>query len=321
MYFSSFLQMAGQREYWYPPRLARIVWSAIRNIRPQIEICRILSQPGLKAAASRHPVFPFKYLSTLYLVRGLTARERARCFLHHYRYIQERLGNGIVSESLLRDTPLIELHEAGHTCVITMAPPSEDALWEGELALTLWFDGAPLYSLQFAVVPGSVLQSQEKDVIVILRIQGVKGRFDEIRAATRIMRDVAPPALLVAALIGISNAWGIRLLGGISASSQFSRDHCSPALARTYDEFFSSLGASRVSAEFFVIPLPLKEKAIEEITNGHKARTRKKRLLKEMISDEVCRRILESNQSSRQPIEIIGDPDSVDMTAEGQRAG
>ncbi|HEY6444822.1 MAG TPA: DUF535 family protein [Acidobacteriaceae bacterium] len=321
MYFSSFMQMASRREYWYPPRLARILWSAIRNFPRQIEICRILARPEFRSIVSLHPVYPFKYLSTLYLVRGLTATERAQCFLHHYRYVQDRLHCGVLREAMLRDTSLVELRADGHACVLTLGPPAENALWEGELALALRCDGEPLYSLQFAIVPGWVLQSQEKDVLVILRIQGVKGRLNEIRAATRTLQDVAPPALLVAALVGIARTWDIREMGGISASSQFSREHCPPALVRTYDDFFVSLGASRISEQFFATPIPLKEKAINEVTNGHKARTRKKRLFKSMVTDEVCRRIAESNLSPSEPIDFLNPPASSRLEAEEQMAG
>ncbi|MGC2638563.1 MAG: DUF535 family protein [Acidobacteriaceae bacterium] len=321
MYFSSFMQMASQREYWYPPRLARILWSATRNIHRQVEICQILARPEFRSIASRHPVFPFKYLSTSYLFPGLSATERAQCFLHHYRYVQDHLDCGILREALQRDTVLLELSQVGHSSAVTIGPPAENALWEGELALALWFDGEPLYSLQFAIVPGWVLQSQEKNAFVILRIQGVKGRLDEIRAATRVLQDIAPPALLVAALAGIAKAWDIRLLGGISALSQFSREHCSAALMRTYDEFFATLGATQVSDNFFATAIPLKEKAIDEITNGHKARTRKKRLFKAMVTEEVCRRITEGSLSSSPSIEILNPAESTSLASEKQMAG
>jgi uncharacterized protein VirK/YbjX len=125
----------------------------------------------------------------------------------------------------------------------------------------------------------------------------------------------------VAALVGIARAWDIRQLGGITASSQFSREHCPPALVRTYDDFFASLGASRISEQFFATPIPLKEKAIDEITNGHKARTRKKRLFKMMVTDEVCRRIAESNLSSSEPLDFLNSPASSSLEAEEQMAG
>lgn len=321
MYFSSFVQMASRREYWSPPRLARILWSTLRNFRRQIEICQILALPEFRSIAALDPVYPFKYLSTLYLVRGLTATERAQCFLHHYRFVQNRLCCGILRDALRGDTSLVELHRDGHAFAVTLGPPAENAVWEGEMAVSLRFNGEPIYSVQFAVVPGWLLESHERDVLVILRIQGVKGRWEDIRAATRALHDVAPPALLVAGLIGIAMAWDIRRLGGISASSQFSREHCPPDLVRTYDDFFASLGASRISKQFFATPIPLKEKALDEITNGHKARTRKKRLFKSMVTHEVCRRVTESNFSSSEPAEIPNTPDLDSMTAEKQMAG
>lgn len=321
MYLSSFMQLARQRDYWYPPRLARILLSVTCNIHRQVEICRILALPEFRSIASLHPVCPFKYLSRCYLVRGLTAAERAQCFLHHYRYLQAHLDCRVLQEALQRDTALIDLREGGISCVVTMGPPADNALWEGELVLGLWFDGIPVYSLQFAIVPGWILRSQERHAFVILRIQGVKGRYGQIRDVTRTLHDVAPPALLVAALVGIAKAWDIRHLGGISAASQYARrDPESPALIRTYDEFFASLGASRVSADFFSTPIPLEDKAIEEINNGHRARTRKKRAFKQMVADEVSRRIVASSWP-RESIEVISPAASAWTAAQNRMAG
>ncbi|HEX4005921.1 MAG TPA: DUF535 family protein [Acidobacteriaceae bacterium] len=290
MYLSSFMQMARQREYWAPPRLARIVSSIARNIPRQMEIFRVLALPPFRSMNSIHPAFPFKYLSTRYLVRGYTARERATCFLHHYRFLQTKLNSPSVRTALEGDTPLLAMSAGGSNYVVTLGPPRKDAIWEGELLLRLTVDGLAVYTLQFAVVPGWVVRSRQENVLLIQRLQGVKGCSGEIFAATKALHEVAPPALLVAALLGIANAWDIRQLAGVCARSQYShRAHLSDALVRTYDDFYVDLGASRISSDFFLSPIPLVEKPIDGIRNGHKSRTRKKRAFKQMIADDVCR--------------------------------
>jgi hypothetical protein len=61
-----------------------------------------------------------------------------------------------------------------------------------------------------------------------------------------------------------------------------------------YDDFFAELGATRNSAGFFVSPIPMPEKPVASIKQGHKLRTREKRAFKLQVAADVCQLLLES---------------------------
>lgn len=159
--------------------------------------------------------------------------------------------------------------------------------------LVLRVDGVDIYYLQFTIVPGRIVKSDAADVVMISRVQGMKGCYDEVRAATKAFRDIAPPALLLAVLHGVAQVCGIDQMAGVSAASQFCFDEESAESFRgAYDNFWLELGAEKTSPTFFVSPIPPKDKSLDNIKNGHKARTRKKRELKKQIADGVFHLLL-----------------------------
>jgi uncharacterized protein VirK/YbjX len=167
---------------------------------------------------------------------------------------------------------------------------------EGELFLHLEVDGVPIYVLQFSIVPGSVAGLEAGNVFLISRIQGVKGGYDQVRAATKALGDVVPPALLVVVLQGIAKAFAIEGLAGVSATSQFSYTQmCADSFNGAYNDFFIELGTTHSTAKFFTSPLPIEEKPVDYIKNGHKARTRRKRAFRLEIAERVYRTIRDSN--------------------------
>jgi uncharacterized protein len=295
VFISSFLQMARQRYFWSSPsRLFRIAWSIASNLHRQLEIFRILSLPAFTSQVLADPVFPFKYLSTDYLFTGLPARARAASFAHHLRFVEARLPGRLLRQRRPLEMTVFETREDGNLYTVRLDFPSQNSIWEGELRLGFRVDEVLTYCLQFTIVPGWVLQSKERHVVFISRVQGMKGHYEQIRCATKSLREVAPPALLMAALQGIADAWGIGAMAGISAQSQYCYDESAAGLFRqTYDDFFLALGATRTTKDFFSSPLPLPAKPLALIKNGHKSRTLKKRAFKLRISDEVRRWMIE----------------------------
>jgi uncharacterized protein VirK/YbjX len=295
---AEWMQMARQRtDLWAPQRLGRVLWSILRNLRGQMELFRIFSLPAFKTLAFRAPFFLFRHHARDFLFRGSTAKQRTVSILHHYRFLISRMSHYFSSPSGHGTLPLIEHRKNGRDFAVTLGLPPRDALLEGESLLQLLVDGVPIYHLQFTIVPGWVLNSERPDVIFVQRIQGVKGCFQEINAATKALNDIAPPLLLVSVLQGIAAAWGVRELACISAKSQYTaryyNDESSSARYRQiYDEFLLELGATRVSSEFFSLSLPISEKPIELIGNGHKSRTRRKRAFRHEIANRVCQTIL-----------------------------
>ena len=295
MFLVPLLQLARDRYFWSPPRLARIVWAISTNIGRQIGVFRLLAKPPLQSLAFSDPQFPFKYLSRDYLVRGLSAADRAACFLHHYSFMHAQFPAGVLRQTLQRDFPLLEVEDAGVRYAVCMGL-SRHEVREGELFLQLRVDDVCVYVMQFTVVPGWVVGSGTANVILVSRVQGMKGSYTQVHAATKVFREVAPPALLASVLQGFAAAFGIEEFAGVAAASQFCfTPDTADTFIESYDNFFIDLGAMPVCGRYFCSPLPFREKSVDHIKNGHKSRTRKKRAYKLEIAERVNQLIRSSS--------------------------
>lgn len=295
---SSAFKSARWKDYCSPTRLARLLWGVSTNITRQFEIFHLLALPAFTGLALRDPRFPFKYLADGYLARGLTVAERAYCFLHHYRRLHARFPRVLLRRVLRRDLAILEFLEDGTCYDITIGLSRREDIAqdrEGELCLKLRVDGVVVFVLAFSIVPGWVVGSKAADVILISRLQGIRGCYPLINQATKALREVAPAALLVAVAQGVAEACGIMEMAGVCATRQVNyTEDLSPFFKKAYDDFFAVLGAARTEANFFLSPIPAEEKSLATVKNGHKARTRNKRAFKLQIAENVCRLIRQS---------------------------
>jgi len=155
---------------------------------------------------------------------------------------------------------------------------------EGELSLRLRVNGEIVFILSFTIVPGWVVKSQAAEILLISRLQGVKGAYPQISLATRTLHDVAPCALLFSALKGVADAFGISEIAAVSADRQsYYREDSAAAFQEAYDGFFAELGIPKSATGFFNIPVPLDAKPLSLIKHGHKLRTKAKRAFKQQI--------------------------------------
>jgi hypothetical protein len=85
-------------------------------------------------------------------------------------------------------------------------------------------------------------------------------------------------------LEGLATAFNIWEIVSVVAKKQISyTETFADRFKHAYDDFFTDMGITRTEVGFFSIPLPLEEKAIEEVKD-HKARARARRALKKKIS-------------------------------------
>jgi uncharacterized protein VirK/YbjX len=291
-------KLAQEKYYWSPSRFTRIIWTLARNIPTQFRVLRVLSRPAYRRLMEVNPRFALKYSSLHYLARGLTVEQQAECFIHHYSRLPDVLPENVLIKVLLEDILLDEIQTANDLFAVRMglSRPWDD---EGELSLNFEVNGKVVFVLSFTIIPGWVVQSEAREVVLVSRLQGVKGYFEEIQRATKTMHDVAPPALLFAALCGVAAAFGIKRMAGITAAMKpefhFYEGEATH-IQQAYDEFFSELGATKGPADFYLAPMPPPEKPITSIKRGHKTRTRKKRAFKQEIMQRIFLLICEANE-------------------------
>jgi uncharacterized protein VirK/YbjX len=269
---------------WSILRLWSIFWQGLNHFGTHREVLSLLlSFPPYAEIVLAKPSFSVKYLTPHYLARGLTATERASCFLHHYRRLRAILPVDLLKRILKEDVVIHEIRVGDNRLTLTMglSMPYDE---EGELSLLLNVNDDGVFVLAFTIVPGCVVQSQAAEVLLITRLQGRKGASSQIGYATKAMQDVAPRALLLAALQGIAEAFGISEIAAIPAIRQTSYvKHCAASFKEAYDDFFVDLGIPKSDTGFYHASLPIQAKPLAFIKPGHKIRTKKKRAFKQQI--------------------------------------
>ena len=163
------------------------------------------------------------------------------------------------------------------------------------------------------LVPGRVFRGiiSDKTAILISRLQGKVGRFEDIRIATKDMGEISPQAILVAVLAGIALAAGVRAVAGVVGANQLSfADSAAEVYERIYDGFFRSINARGPIEGFYHFELPLAERPLEP---GHRGRKKLKREFKKQIMMELTvmwgRTIAGSGEPVCPPIDAIPGDD------------
>jgi hypothetical protein len=265
--------------------MGRTLWRGLGNMSTHRKVLRrFLSCPPLTEIVLSDSFFALKYLTPNYLAHGLTVPERAECILHHYWRLLETLPDAFSRQILHEDVTIHEIIAAGSRFTLTIGLSSTNAI-EGELSLHLQVDGKIVFVLSFTIVPGRVVESQASEVLFITRLQGVKGAYAEISAATKALHDVAPDALLLAALQGVAMAFNIDEIAAVSAARQSSyRRDSAASFTEAYDDFFAELGISKGVTGFYHTPVPIELKPLSLIKPGHKLRTKEKRAFKQQVA-------------------------------------
>jgi len=275
---------AQPSKWWSAALLGGVLWRGFTHIKTHREVLRFLLRfPPFTEFVFSNPSFTCKYLTQNYLVRGFTVAERATCFLYHYKRLLSALPDSLLSQTLREDVTIHAIPEGSNRYALTMGM-SRPSYNEGELSLNLRVDGEIVYILSFTIVPGWMIKSQAAEILLITRLQGVKGAYPPISYATKTLHDVAPGALLFAALQAVADAFGIGEIAAVSGARQsYYCEDDAAAFKEAYDDFFTELGISKSATGFFHILLPFQEKPLAFIKQGHKIRTREKRAFKQQI--------------------------------------
>jgi len=127
------------------------------------------------------------------------------------------------------------------------------------------------------------VNSEASEVLLISRLQGMKGSYREIHLATRALHNVAPDAVLLAALQGIADAFGIREIAAVTAARQGSGTKDSlAAFKQAYDDFFTGSESLKPPQAFSLLQFS-RAKAPRKHQKGHRIRTKEKRAFKQRI--------------------------------------
>jgi uncharacterized protein VirK/YbjX len=258
------------------------------NWRSHQNILKLINLPAFRGIIEAQPQFPFKYISAPYLARGLTPSKRVRALVYNYEFLEKNFSEAFLREIVHGWSPIYETAAGNNNYAIVMGL-SAFPFKEGELSLELHLNGSRIFVVSFTFVQCSIIDVNKKGHAILLsRVQGERGLFQQIKAATKDMHDISPPYLLFSALNGIACALNVSYIFGTSGTRQicFTADRAD-IFIDTYDDFFISLGATENVNGFFCFDVPLRNKQLQFIKRDHRSRTKKKRRFKATISERA----------------------------------
>jgi uncharacterized protein VirK/YbjX len=108
---------------------------ALRYLRGQCALARVMAHPGLVALVRRRPRVLFKYLHRNYLAVGLDSPCRLAILTHHYASLAGAFPAPFLRRLLAEGLVLWDAPGSAPAVSITLAAPHHD--FEGELVLAL----------------------------------------------------------------------------------------------------------------------------------------------------------------------------------------
>lgn len=249
------------------------------------EILNIMRRPQLRVLTREHPKLVYRPFRG-YLATCFRKKQRRQILREHYLYLTNRLSESFFSQ-IARDKPRLWQEPIGQdTFAIVVSFPGEHH-YEGDLLLEFQINGVALYHLSFTIAPGYLVGSATAQATLIARIQGVRGQFATIRHATKTSLDIAPPHILMAAMQGIARALNVTCMAGVRNREQIMANlQPVPKAYFDYDAFWRILSAIEAK-NFWLMPVPLVERPIEQIDVVHRRRTRLKRQFKYEVQETI----------------------------------
>jgi len=229
-----------------------------------------------------------KYLGD-HLALSLTTSERREALMGHYAALPELLngvGSGRLSEGIAvwrRDVGI------GQPPLSITLEPSHLAPMEGELQLRFSHQ-QDLYVLTFMIAPGRVFGAACERVLFVGGVQGIFGARREMRAASKLNDEISPAAMLILAVQAIGKAVQAGEIIAIAEDDHISMGYSPASIMFDYGRLWTDVGGER-RGRHYRVPFETQQKPLSQISLSHRARTRRKREAKRLISQSIALRL------------------------------
>ena len=267
-----------------PRKRARQVKDLGLHLPGLIALGARIRRVGLGYAVRSEPMLVFKYLGQ-YLANSFGTAARLRIMSYHYRTLAARLPDlrkhGFPRNEIVPWSHHVELD----TFTISLCLPGIQYL-EGDLSLVFAVNGVHLHRLTFTCIPGKEAGLEAGTALLVGGSQGFTGTSALIRQASKTIGEICPAAMLILAVQALAERLGADAILGITADEQTSL-RANPELAKSrYDLFWETSGGER-QGQFYRLPAGVAWKDTSHLSNGHRARARRKRELKERILAQI----------------------------------
>ncbi len=258
------------------PLLALLNYQGFRQFK------RVTANLPLGPLRQRQPRFLYKYLAP-YAAASFSRATRLAVLINHYQYLTAQANAAFFPA--LAHSPVLWRRRCGpDECTIALSYPLHVPN-EAELSLHFCWNSALIQVVSFVIAPGSAVGAASAQVLLFSQVQGFANAA-QLKGIIKALDDVTPAALLVHAAYGLASAWQIDGAAGVSKENKVGKwvhRHFD------YDAFWLDFkGELNAPGNLFLLPVPPPEKPLEEIKRNHRARTLRKRLLKESVRAEVA---------------------------------
>ncbi|HEX3367099.1 DUF535 family protein [Phenylobacterium sp.] len=220
-----------------------------------------------------------------YLSTELSVVEKRDIFLFHHLLLIKRFNPSSMNMMARSNLNIwnIEVNRNKYSIVMSM---DKSKCGEGDVVLEFIENKTCLFDLSFTFAPGCVVGSEDASVVLITRLQGRPNRFDAIRRATKACGDIFPGHVLLGAAEGVAGTVDITRVCGVGTHQQLSSRWGNGRF--NYDGFWEELFEERCGA-WYTAAVPIPRKPLSEVSKAHRRRTKRKRLFKDAVANEVGR--------------------------------
>ncbi len=245
-----------------------------------IETIRVFRLPGIKLIKKYRRWIALKYVGN-YLGRSFSCRCRGAILVNHYNFIYNYIPEDFIKKLIPSGIVLWEELLDEHLYTITLEFPYHDM--EGDLAVVFNIDSHKIATCSFTIMNGNMVNIDSEHVIFIARVQGTIGCFELIKQTTKVLKDITPNIILVIAVQAIAAALKIGSMAGIITKKHIFYD----AFDYDYDQLWISMGGVKINKQVFQLSTKPKDKPMHMIKRNHRCRTKKKRVFKRNIYNQI----------------------------------
>lgn len=295
--------LAGAARFWREDVAAKGVGGTLQTVARMLRLamrwpahrawCRIVGGPTTRGILAVYP--RIVYLPSFsYLFQGTTWKQRLAMTSAHYAFLNRWHDRAFFDRTLSPGgLPLWRAARDGRSLSIALLGPClASRHHEGDLTLAFALDGAVLCKLAFSLIGSAALPDlggPARSVIYIGQVQGAPESREVFADATHLMGAVTPRDLLMSALAGAAQAWGVDTLVGVAGERLLSSGAWLNSSSRfDYARFWQQFGGRAGAQGHFAIALPFHEKPLGEIAARHRGRTLAKRRFKQAVAAEMA---------------------------------
>ena len=278
----------------------RIAWLMPRYLK----LLSVLTSPAIRVLV-RHDWKKVLIPLSGYLSPLLFRKNRIKAMTHHYNYLRLNLDKDFLTRIYQKPIALWMENTGGvsYQIVLSVSPSDYGQDREGDLSLSFMADSTCIFTLSFTICPGSVFNVDADHVMFVGRLQGGRNMMDLIRTSTKHCHDTSQHVLLLAVAQGICLSLNIRDMICSSSSGQHAviRNDELCNVNSIYDEFWTAMGATKISDYAYHMPVPMPKKPLTLIERTHRRRAVKRREYRDAAADQAgatfCRLFMNQRRS------------------------